>query len=96
MRATQRRGSVTNSEAVRRTLKALGDSLGEETAALRALAETLARALDHDQGNAALGREYRATLVALMEAADSSGPDDDTQSFLNAIRAPLRPAVGDT
>lgn len=70
-----------------RTLKAAGDRLDESHAALVAMARGLAAAVDAEPANAALWREYRATVMALGQVAGDV-VDDDTAAFLAVIRTP--------
>ena len=78
-----------NERAVAKTLKdfKLDGSLVIVPAALVELCRSLARAVDVDPSNAALFREYRASLDDLREAA-SRGTDDDTAEFLISIQTP--------
>ena len=74
-----------------RTLKAAAPRLDDSHAALVAMARGLAAAVDAEPANAALWREYRATVIALGQVAGDV-VDDDTAAFLVAIRTPaLRP-----
>lgn len=93
---------TTQLAALAKTVKALkaGGQLGDEHAALIAVAEGVARQIDDGSGKttdsggdvitAALWKEYRAAVVALVEvgAVDSDGTAD-------AVIALLRPAMGD-
>lgn len=83
--------------ALNRTIKSLeaDGRLTEDDEALKALAKALARAVDADPcdecgaaRNAALWREYRAAVGALMEAGERDGNDDDTADFIVSIRRP--------
>jgi hypothetical protein len=83
--------SGDNVKAIAATVKALRAEgrLGDVDKALVAMAETSAAALDLDPGNAALLREYRQTLMALLTAGSGDG-DDDTRAFLLAVSSPVR------
>ena len=95
--------TATNAEAVDTMIAALGDRLEDEHAALVAMARSLAGAVDADRcahcsahgQNAALWKEYRATVTALSEVG-ADGDDDDTLAFRVSIQTPMRPPVGDT
>lgn len=86
-------------EGLNTTLESLeGDGrLAELPAALVELARGLARELDADAessaGRAALWREYRAALSAVMEAANGAS-DDDSAQFILSIQTPGRAKVG--
>lgn len=80
-------GNVAGLKATLAALEAAG-RLDDEAAALVALASGLAAAVDAEPGNAALWREYRATLAALTEVG-TDGDDDDTASFILKVRTPL-------
>ena len=79
----------SNERAVSATLKKLKSdgSLVQVPAALVELCKSLARAVDSEPGNAALFREYRASLDDLRETAAGVG-DDDTAEFLISIQTP--------
>lgn len=62
--------------------------LSEVDEALLAVARGLAEAVDKEPGNVSLWREYRAALASLMEA-ESGADDDDSQTFLLALRTPV-------
>ena len=66
------------------TLNAL--DLTPDMAATVASARVLADAVEVDAGNAALWREYRATVGALTEAA--AGDDDDSSAIQLTFRTP--------
>ena len=70
-----------------KTLKAAASRLDDSHAALVAMARGLAAAVDAEPGNAALWREFRATVIALGQVAGDV-IDDDTAVFLAAIRTP--------
>ena len=70
-----------------RTLKAAGSRLDDHHAALVAMARGLAAAVDAEPANAALWREYRATVIALGQIAGDD-IDEDTAAFLVSIRTP--------
>lgn len=76
-----------------------GGRLDQVPSAVVELAKGLARELDNpgekDTGRAALWREYRAAVAALLEAASGTS-DDDTTSFLVSIQTPGRAKVVDT
>lgn len=78
-----------NERAVNATLRELkaDGSLDAVPKALVELVKSLASAVDVEPGNAALFREYRASLDDLREAA-SAAPDDDTADFLISIQTP--------
>ena len=78
-----------NERGIARTLKDLkaAGSLALVPAALVELCKSLARAVDEEPGNAALFREYRASLDDLRETAAGAG-DDDTAEFLISIQTP--------
>ena len=78
-----------NERAVTATLKELktNGSLGLVPKALVELVRSLASAVDEEPGNAALFREYRASLDDLREAASAS-VDDDTAEFRISIQTP--------
>lgn len=82
-------------EGLQLTLDAL-EAEGKQSVvpeAVIALAKGLAAELDGDasdsRGRAALWREYRAAVTAVLEAADGAS-DDDTAAFLVQIRTPSR------
>ncbi len=79
-------------KGLERTLRAIKGRLDDSHAALVALARGLAAAVDAEPKNAALWREYRATVVALSQVATGE-VDDDTAEWLLSIRtpAPRRP-----
>ena len=79
-----------NVEALEETLATMrGDGrLSEADAAVVAMAQGLAEAVDDDPPNAALWREYRAALVALA-AIGSGDVDDDSQAFLVTVSTPM-------
>lgn len=52
------------------------------------LARGLAAAVDTAPENAALWREYRAAVNAVMEVVNGS-PDDDDAAFLESVSAPI-------
>lgn len=88
---------ASNTAGLEKTLKALtaAGRLEDADQALVALARCLAAAVDAEPENAALAREYRAALVALL-ATGSDNIDDDSRDFLLQIRTPgLRPTMGD-
>lgn len=88
------RKAGSNAAGLERTIKAL-PNLGPNDEALLALARGLANAVDQDPGNAALWREYRAAVGAVMEAGAADDVDDGHQSFLVQIRTPgLRAPMG--
>ena len=89
-----RRKAGTNAVGLERTIKAMDARLDEMNEALVALARGLAAAVDAAPDNAALWREYRAAVTALMEVGSDGDIDDDTQAFLLALRTPLRSKVG--
>lgn len=78
-------------DALEQTIHALEQAgrLAPDSAALVAACRGMAGAVEGDPGNAALWKEYRMTLAALM-ALDTGADDDDVASFL----ARVRPAVG--
>lgn len=100
---------VTNTEAVAATIAALHEAgrIQDTDAALVALAESLAEAVDADRcggcnqcagcgtrgQTAALWKEYRAALVALSEVG-SDDLDDDTLTFRASVSIPSRSPVG--
>lgn len=88
-----RRKAGSNSVGLERTIKAMATRLGEADEALVALARGLAAAVDAAP-YAALWREYRAAVTALMEVGADGDLDDDTQAFLLTLRTPVRPKVG--
>jgi hypothetical protein len=90
------RKATSNAAGLERTIKALSAHLDEEDEALIALARGLAGAVDADPANAALWREYRAAVGALVEAGTDHDVDDDTKAFLFEVRTPVRTKVGDT
>lgn len=80
--------------ALRKTVRTLkkGGRLDETHAALLAIAEGMAAAIDAgdaDTNTAALWKEYRAAVVALVEVGA-----DDTDSTAEAVIELLRPALG--
>jgi hypothetical protein len=79
-----------NAAAIDATIRALEDDgrLTEAHASFVETARQLARAVDAAPDNASLWREYRAAQASLMEA-ESSGDDDDVQTFLLALRTPV-------
>lgn len=79
-----------NTTGLKKTLEAMqtAGQLEDVDAAVIALAEGLAAAVDDDPANGALWREYRAALTALREAGDAGGDDDDTAAFRFSIQAP--------
>lgn len=81
-----RRAAGSNAAGLERTLKAF--DLGPESEAVIALARGLAAAVDSDPANAALWREYRAAVMAVMEAGATDDVDDDTARFLLTVRTP--------
>lgn len=91
------RKAASNAAGLERTLKAMAPRLSEDAEALVALARGLAAAVDAEPGNAALWREYRAAVAAVMQAGVVDDADDDTAAFILQISTPgLRPKVGDT
>ena len=94
---------MTNAEGLATTLAAIEQHLGDADQALVALAKTLAEAVDADPcvncragQNAALWKEYRATLMELRQAGAHDDADDD-EEFTSAVVTPFRRAtVGDT
>ena len=82
------RRPTSAAKGLERTLKAISGRLDDSHAALVSLARGLAAAVDAEPHNAALWREYRATVVALGQLA-SGEVDDDTSEFLVAIRTPV-------
>lgn len=82
-----------------RTLRAMKDEakLSRVDEALVSLAKGLAKAVDGDNRNAALWREYRAAVAALQEAGErGDDTDDDTAGFIVSIQTPrLRSPMGD-
>jgi len=78
-----------NERAVNATLKELkaNTTLDVVPRALVELVRSLAAAVDAEPGNAALFREYRASLDDLREAA-STATDDDTAEFRISIQTP--------
>ncbi len=91
----------TNLLALNRTIKAL--DIHDEDQALVALARSLAKAIDVDPcgecgavQTAALWKEYRTTVLALLEAGASDDLDDDTASFRLTIQTPVRATVVNT
>lgn len=90
---------MTNVEAVASTIAALHEAgrIQDTDAAVVALAESLAEAVDADRCHgcatrgqtAALWKEYRAALVALSEVGSDDLPDDE-QAFRIEIRTPQR------
>jgi len=79
-----------NAGGLERTIKALtasGRLDHDDDAALIAMARGLAAAVDAEPGNAALWREYRAAVTALVEVGVDDA-DDDTRDFLLSIRTP--------
>lgn len=89
-----RRKAGSNATGLERTIKAMAAQLDDTNEALVALARGLAAAVDAAPDNAALWREYRAAVTALMEVGSDGGIDDDTQAFLLALRSPVRAKVG--
>jgi hypothetical protein len=79
-----------NAAGVETTIAALEAEgrLTDTHSALVAAVRQLAAAVDSAPDNASLWREYRAALASLMEA-ESGGDDDDTQTFLLALRTPV-------
>lgn len=93
------RKPVTNVEGLERTLRALKPRLERKDAALVALARTLAQAVDADPctdcgtgQNAALWKEYRAAVTALLAVGADPG---DEEVDLAAVLTPLR-TTGET
>lgn len=91
--------SSSNLRAVNRTAKTL--VLAEEHQALLVLARSLAKAVDVDPcvkcgavQTAALWKEYRTTVLALIEAGTPDDVDDDTAAFRLTIQTPMRAKVG--
>lgn len=89
------RMATTQLAALRRTVRALkrGGRLTDEHAALLAIAEGMAAAIDAgdaETNTAALWKEYRAAVVVLVEVGA-----DDTDSTAEAVIELLRPALGD-
>lgn len=81
---------MSNRDAAEDTVAALRDDgkLGEADEALVELVLSLASSMDEAKENtAAVAREYRMALVALMTGGTGGG-DDGTQAFLVAVRAP--------
>ena len=78
-----------NERAVNATLRDLkaDGSLALVPKALVELCRSLASSLDAEPGNAAMAREYRASLDDLREAASAS-VDDDTAEFRISIQTP--------
>lgn len=88
---------ASNATGLEKTLKALTGSgrLGDEDQALVALARSLAVAVDAEPENAALAREYRAALMALLSAGTDS-LDDDARDFILSVRTPVRTEIRDS
>lgn len=93
--------SGPNLRGLNRTVKAL--VLEESDQALLALARSLARAVDVDPcgdcgaiQTAALWKEYRATVLALLEAGTPDDVDDETAAFRLTIQTPVRAKVVNT
>jgi hypothetical protein len=92
---------TSNVAAVAATIAALAERIQDTDAALVALAESLAEAVDGDRcgecgtrgQTAALWKEYRAALVALSEVG-SDDLDDDTQAFRVSVQVPRRASMG--
>jgi hypothetical protein len=81
---------ASNRAALEASLTALG-GLTDRHGALVAAARSLAVAVDAEQGNASLWREYRAALAVLLEVG--LGVDDvDSVEFAASVRTPLRDA----
>ena len=87
-----------NLRGLNRTVKAL--ELAEADQALLALARSLARAVDVDPcgdcgaiQTAAVWKEYRATVLALLEAGTPDDVDDETAAFRLTIQTPVRATV---
>jgi site-specific recombinase len=78
---------LSAARGLERTLRAIAGRLDDSHAALVALARGLAAAVDAEPGNAALWREYRATVVALGQVS-AGEVDADTAAFLVSIRTP--------
>ncbi len=78
-----------NERAVNATLKdmKLAGVLAVVPKAVVELVRSMAAAVDAEPGNAALAREYRASLDDLREAA-SGATDDDTAEFRISIQTP--------
>lgn len=72
------------------TIMSLGveNRLTDAHAALVEAARLMASTVEGDPSSAALWREFRATVVALMEADDGAG-DDEQEAFLDAVRTPV-------
>ena len=93
--------ATSNLRALNRTARTL--TLSEEHQALLVLARSLAKAVDSDPcgkcgaiQTAALWKEYRTTVLALIEAGTPDDIDDDTAAFRLTIQTPVRTAVGDS
>lgn len=80
----------TNRTAVDGTLHALRESgrLSDEHAALVALAQSLADAVDEAPGNASLWREYRGAVADLSRLA-AAGESDALKDLVDRVRAPM-------
>lgn len=78
-----------NERAVNATLRDLkaDGSIAAVPKSLVQLCKSLARAVDSEPGNAALFREYRASLDDLRETATAS-LDSDAADFLISIQTP--------
>lgn len=93
--------ATSNLRALNRTAKTL--TLSEEHQALLVLARSLAKAVDSDPcgkcgaiQTAALWKEYRTTVLALIEAGTPDDVDDDTAAFRLTIQTPVRATVGNS
>lgn len=93
--------SGPNLRGLNRTVKAL--VLTDSDQALLALARSLAKAVDSDPcvkcgsiQTAALWKEYRTSVLALIEAGTPDDLDDDTAAFRLTIQTPVRTKVGNS
>ncbi len=86
--------------ALKKTVRVLKKSgrLTDEHAALLAIAEGMAEGLDNptadDPNTAAMWKEYRAAVSALMEVA--ADVDSASADVVALVRTPLPPALGNT
>lgn len=80
---------LTNVEAVAATLTAMREAgrLDATDSATVVVAESLARAVDDDPGNASLWREFRAALNDLRGVGASDADRDEISQIIEALRS---------
>jgi len=77
----------SNKAALSKTLADL--VVPDRAEALVTLARTLAGAVDQSPANAALAKEYRATLVSLLEACTADDSNDEGAELVQLVRTPV-------